>query len=61
MKVVYEDVVIPNVPDVLTEAEVRTVLVSLRPSAANASATRTTDAGGETVLTFTPKAAEKGC
>jgi len=59
MKVIFEDITIPAVSDLLTEAEVKQVLTGLRPSAANAVASTSYDQDGK-VMTFVGKAAEKG-
>lgn len=59
MKVVFGDVVLENVDDILTEEQVRSNLAGIYPSIANATCSITNE-NGEKVMTFTPKAAEKG-
>ena len=59
MKVIFEELMIPNVPNDLSDEAIRAVLRGSRPSVENATVSRSFDVNGDVVVTFTPKAAEK--
>lgn len=59
MKVVFGDIELTGIDDILTEEQVRQNLQGIYPSIANATV-NTTYVDGEKVMTFTPKAASKG-